>query len=61
MTTSVLSLTIHGSFAGTRQDMGDAFAFATEGRVKADIELQPGETSFKQRSVFAGWKEFSRS
>jgi propanol-preferring alcohol dehydrogenase len=34
-------LTIRGSFVGTRQDMAEALAFAAEGKVKADIELQP--------------------
>jgi propanol-preferring alcohol dehydrogenase len=34
-------ITIRGSFVGTRQDMAEALAFAAEGRVKADIELQP--------------------
>jgi propanol-preferring alcohol dehydrogenase len=34
-------ITIRGSFVGTRQDMNEAFAFATEGKVKADIQLQP--------------------
>ncbi len=34
-------ITIRGSFVGTRQDMADALAFATAGKVKADIELQP--------------------
>lgn len=34
-------ITIRGSFVGTRQDMAEALAFATEGKVKADIELQP--------------------
>ena len=34
-------ITIRGSFVGTRQDMVEALAFATEGKVKADIELQP--------------------
>jgi propanol-preferring alcohol dehydrogenase len=34
-------LTIRGSFVGTRQDMAEALAFAADGRVKADIELQP--------------------
>ena len=33
--------TIRGSFVGTRQDMAEALAFATEGKVKADFELQP--------------------
>ena len=33
--------TIRGSFVGTRQDMAEALAFAAEGKVKADIELQP--------------------
>jgi propanol-preferring alcohol dehydrogenase len=34
-------LTIRGSFVGTRQDMAAALAFAADGKVKADIELQP--------------------
>jgi propanol-preferring alcohol dehydrogenase len=34
-------VTIRGSFAGTRQDVAEALAFAAEGKVKADIELQP--------------------
>ena len=34
-------ITIRGSFVGTRQDMAEALAFAAEGKVKADIELQP--------------------
>jgi len=34
-------ITIRGSFVGNRQDMAEALAFAAEGRVKADIELQP--------------------
>jgi alcohol dehydrogenase, propanol-preferring len=34
-------LTIRGSFVGTRGDMAEALAFAAEGKVKADIELQP--------------------
>ena len=33
-------ITIRGSFVGNRQDMAEALAFATEGKVKADIELQ---------------------
>ena len=33
-------VTIRGSFVGTRQDMAEALAFAAEGKVKADIELQ---------------------
>jgi propanol-preferring alcohol dehydrogenase len=32
---------IRGSFVGTRQDMAEALAFAVDGKVKADIELQP--------------------
>ena len=32
---------IRGSFVGTRQDMAQALASAAEGKVKADIELQP--------------------
>ena len=34
-------ITIRGSFVGTREDMADALAFAAQGKVKADIELQP--------------------
>ena len=34
-------ITIRGSFVGTRKDMAEALAFAAEGQVKADIELQP--------------------
>jgi propanol-preferring alcohol dehydrogenase len=34
-------LTVRGSFVGSRQDMAEALAFAADGRVKADIELQP--------------------
>jgi propanol-preferring alcohol dehydrogenase len=34
-------ITVRGSFVGTRKDMAEALAFAVNGRVKADIELQP--------------------
>ena len=34
-------ITIRGSFVGTRRDMAEALAFAAEGTVKADIEMQP--------------------
>jgi propanol-preferring alcohol dehydrogenase len=34
-------ITIRGSFVGTRGDMAEALAFAADGKVKADIELQP--------------------
>jgi propanol-preferring alcohol dehydrogenase len=34
-------ITIRGSFVGTRADMAEALAFAVEGKVKADVELQP--------------------
>ncbi len=34
-------ITIRGSFVGTRGDMAEALAFAVDGKVKADIELQP--------------------
>jgi propanol-preferring alcohol dehydrogenase len=34
-------VTVRGSFVGTRKDMAEALAFAADGRVKADIELQP--------------------
>jgi propanol-preferring alcohol dehydrogenase len=34
-------ITIKGSFVGNRRDMAEALAFAADGHVKADIELQP--------------------
>jgi propanol-preferring alcohol dehydrogenase len=34
-------ITIRGSFVGNRHDMAETLAFAADGRVKADIELQP--------------------
>lgn len=34
-------ITIRGSFVGNRLDMAEALAFAANGQVKADIELQP--------------------
>jgi propanol-preferring alcohol dehydrogenase len=34
-------ITIRGSFVGNREDMAETLAFAADGRVKADIELQP--------------------
>lgn len=34
-------ITVRGSFVGTRQDMAEALAFAVEGKVKADVEIQP--------------------
>ena len=34
-------ITIRGSFVGSRRDMAEALAFAADGRVKADIEIQP--------------------
>ena len=34
-------ITIRGSFVGTRADMAEALAFAANGRVQADVELQP--------------------
>jgi alcohol dehydrogenase, propanol-preferring len=33
-------ITIRGSFVGSRRDMAEALAFAADGKVKADIELQ---------------------
>lgn len=33
-------ITVRGSFVGTRTDMAEALAFAAEGKMKADIELQ---------------------
>ena len=34
-------ITVRGSFVGTRQDMAECLALAAEGKVRADIELQP--------------------
>ncbi len=34
-------ITVRGSFVGNRRDMAEALAFAADGKVKADIELQP--------------------
>ena len=34
-------ITVRGSFVGTRKDMAECLEFAADGRVKADIELQP--------------------
>ena len=34
-------ITIRGSFVGSRRDMAEALAFAADGKVTADIELQP--------------------
>jgi propanol-preferring alcohol dehydrogenase len=34
-------ITIRGSFVGNREDMAETLAFAAEGKVRADIELQP--------------------
>jgi propanol-preferring alcohol dehydrogenase len=34
-------VTVRGSFVGTRKDMAETLAFAADGKVKADIELQP--------------------
>jgi propanol-preferring alcohol dehydrogenase len=34
-------ITIRGSFVGNRADMAECLAFAAEGKVKADVELQP--------------------
>jgi len=34
-------ITVRGSFVGTRKDMAETLAFAADGKVKADIELQP--------------------
>jgi propanol-preferring alcohol dehydrogenase len=33
-------ITIRGSFVGNREDMAETLAFAAQGRVKADIELE---------------------
>jgi propanol-preferring alcohol dehydrogenase len=34
-------ITVRGSFVGTRKDMAECLAFAADGKVRADIELQP--------------------
>jgi propanol-preferring alcohol dehydrogenase len=34
-------ITVRGSFVGTRKDMAECLAFAADGQVHADIELQP--------------------
>jgi alcohol dehydrogenase, propanol-preferring len=34
-------ITVRGSFVGTREDMAECLQFAADGKVKADIELQP--------------------
>jgi len=34
-------ITVRGSFVGTRADMAETLAFAADGKVKADVELQP--------------------
>ncbi|GGD37754.1 zinc-dependent alcohol dehydrogenase [Aureimonas glaciei] len=34
-------ITVRGSFVGTRKDMAECLQFAADGKVKADIELQP--------------------
>jgi len=33
-------ITVRGLFVGTRQDMAETLAFAAEGKVHADIEMQ---------------------
>jgi propanol-preferring alcohol dehydrogenase len=34
-------ITVRGSFVGNREDMAESLGFAAQGKVKADIELQP--------------------
>ncbi len=34
-------ITVRGSFVGTRKDMAECLEFAADGKVKADVELQP--------------------
>ena len=34
-------ITVRGSFVGNREDMAETLTFAAEGKVQADIELQP--------------------
>jgi propanol-preferring alcohol dehydrogenase len=36
-------LTVRGSIVGTRKDLQESLQFAAEGKVKANIELQPLE------------------
>lgn len=37
-------ITLRDSFVDNRRDMAEAMAFAADGKVKADIELQPPST-----------------
>jgi propanol-preferring alcohol dehydrogenase len=34
-------ITVRGSFVGNREDMAEALSFAAQGKVRADIEMQP--------------------
>jgi propanol-preferring alcohol dehydrogenase len=34
-------ITVRGSFVGTREDMAEALGFAVDGKVRADVEVQP--------------------
>jgi propanol-preferring alcohol dehydrogenase len=34
-------ISVRGSFVGNREDLAEALSFAAQGKVKADIELQP--------------------
>jgi propanol-preferring alcohol dehydrogenase len=34
-------VSIRGSFVGNREDLAESLSFAAEGKVNADIELQP--------------------
>jgi propanol-preferring alcohol dehydrogenase len=34
-------ISIRGSFVGNREDLAEALSFAADGKVRADIELQP--------------------
>jgi propanol-preferring alcohol dehydrogenase len=37
----VSCITVRGSFVGTREDMAEALGFAVDGKVRADVEVQP--------------------
>jgi hypothetical protein len=47
-------ITIRGSSVGNRRDMAEALAFAADGNVKVDIELQPRRPSIRCRAPGQG-------
>ena len=53
-------ITIHGSFVGTRLDMAESLGFAAQGKVKADIELQPLSSINEVLNRLKGGKVASR-